>query len=1223
MASDQHQIPEKVLDDLCSRFIINIPAEQREDLVRVLFAVELAHWFYIDFYCEDDDDLYVCNIKEFAQQIFVHCPFLRNYVHNLDDFISRWRGYKLSVPTYGAVLLDPTYEHILLVKGFYNRESWGFPKGKVQENETPIKCAIREVMEEVGFDMKERAFEDQYLERDVNGQLIRLYIVKHVSLDTNFAPKTKNEIKDTRWFRIADLPCHRRDTTSQLKLNINPKAFFMVIPFIRVLRHWINQECGLNSSSNGDSDNANEYSKRHEHTSSHHHGGYHQPAPRRHRTMTCPNNTSQVNIQQKVFGVDQQTSSFIRDGTFEKRKNPSKIIADLTTQNTDEQQISPSNKLQKQLSVQDTIQRHFSQILKNDSITVTDNTTITETLLMRETNSAVVDTLNLTQLTPPMSNDDENKRPLSVKSHKGKRSTTQFRILPRDKPDELVLQMKTLESHNHDIDTPDKSQRNRRRVDRQLNHDIAEPLANLTNAPFRFAGPRCWTQFRLNRSEVPVSEPSFLPSTLFINIASYILGHSFPSIMIFIIISSFVIAILIVGLAIARYRIQRKNPANASTYSITRYWRRPWASTSCDNLATLSIPENKKSYPIHCETTGIIKNSFSWPETSMLHRQDQCASAKSSSALSYSLTMERIAEPASLTFGLRWDEITKSLFVRVVSARHLFIHRRHRQPLVIDSYVRLELTSTSTESNISKTFPLMRTHIVKKNAYPIYDELFQFINIEEINTNDYSLAFTISTYDTFTRDEVVGEIIFPLKSDTLDSTEMTFTHDLTTRHTQLNNQDLGQMLLSMCYQPADSNVTIIVLKASNLPRIGTTKLMNPYFKIYMFYKNQRIFKKRSTIKRTTQCPVYNECFTFKIPDNDIENIHFEIILFDYDNHMKHEAIGTCSIGKEMNQHWNDRKMLSSNLSQKLLKNLWNTIVLNKQFVRNGQRQPSILDEYANIYRPEVESELEYLAVQTSRNKSLQVDYEKEQQRKQRQTVRYHILRRKYVAHPNDIEVDPYIKNHMQFLHKNYPNRWAADRLAESFNYPVRDVKLILQQRTKRRMRVRPRPPSSVFGIKDDDEREKIIREHIIKRDLRNSKNEALEKDDGEPVDCQVLAEESNLVPRQRPSDAYMERYNDGFFSNIISSSDEDQQNKRDKLLKNKLLTSSPTLLDRITKLRLNANATYDTYSNDQSAELYNKRMEIIEKMQKSNDAILEMNEKKQKFLKKPPMKKIK
>ncbi|CAF4956817.1 unnamed protein product [Rotaria sp. Silwood1] len=68
-------------------------------------------------------------------------------------------------------------------------------------------------------------------------------------------------------------------------------------------------------------------------------------------------------------------------------------------------------------------------------------------------------------------------------------------------------------------------------------------------------------------------------------------------------------------------------------------------------------------------------------------------------------------------------------------------------------------------------------------------------------------------------------------------------------------------------------------------------------------------------------------------------------------------------------------MLSSNLNQKLLKTLWNSIVLNKQFLRNGQYQSNILNNYANIYRPEIESELEYLAVQTSRNKSLQIDYE--------------------------------------------------------------------------------------------------------------------------------------------------------------------------------------------------------------------------------------------------------
>lgn len=69
-------------------------------------------------------------------------------------------------------------------------------------------------------------------------------------------------------------------------------------------------------------------------------------------------------------------------------------------------------------------------------------------------------------------------------------------------------------------------------------------------------------------------------------------------------------------------------------------------------------------------------------------------------------------------------------------------------------------------------------------------------------------------------------------------------------------------------------------------------------------------------------------------------------------------------------------------------------------------------------------------------------------------------------------------------------------------------------------------------------------------------------------------------------------------------------------MKKKLLTSSPTLLDRINKLRLNTNPTLDTYSDDQTSDIYNQRMKIIEKMQQANDSISEMNERKQKFHKK-------
>lgn len=55
-------------------------------------------------------------------------------------------------------------------------------------------------MEEVGFDMKERALENQYLERELNGQIIRLYIVDQVSRETKFVTKTKGEIKVLSFF---------------------------------------------------------------------------------------------------------------------------------------------------------------------------------------------------------------------------------------------------------------------------------------------------------------------------------------------------------------------------------------------------------------------------------------------------------------------------------------------------------------------------------------------------------------------------------------------------------------------------------------------------------------------------------------------------------------------------------------------------------------------------------------------------------------------------------------------------------------------------------------------------------------------------------------------------------------------------------------------------------------------------------------------------------------
>ncbi|CAH1795754.1 unnamed protein product, partial [Owenia fusiformis] len=223
------------------RFIINIPEEerQRQDLVRIFFQIELAHWFYLDFYCTETNlQLKPCGIKEFATKIFKHCPFLQEHADNVEEILANWKEYKMAVPTYGAIMVDPTLQFCLLVQGYWAKASWGFPKGKVNEEEAEHDCAIREVLEETGYDISGLIDKHEHIELKINEQVTRLYIVPGVPMDTAFMPKTRKEIKNLEWFEIEHLPKHKKDEVSKEKLGLNPNSFFMVMPFVKHLRKW-------------------------------------------------------------------------------------------------------------------------------------------------------------------------------------------------------------------------------------------------------------------------------------------------------------------------------------------------------------------------------------------------------------------------------------------------------------------------------------------------------------------------------------------------------------------------------------------------------------------------------------------------------------------------------------------------------------------------------------------------------------------------------------------------------------------------------------------------------------------------------------------------------------------------------------------------------------------------------------------------------------------------
>lgn len=227
--------PQELLDDLCSRFVLNVPKEDQQSFERILFLVEYAHWFYEDNSVEKNPSLKSFTLKEFTSLMFNSCDVLKPYVAHIDDIFKDFTSYKVRVPVTGAIILDESFERCLLVKG-WKGTSWSFPRGKKNKDEEDHTCAIREVLEETGFDVSELLNKDDHIEMIFGQQRVRLYIVAGVKDDTAFAPLTKKEISEIAWQRLDELQPANDDVISR---GITGLKLYMVAPFLTSLKAWI------------------------------------------------------------------------------------------------------------------------------------------------------------------------------------------------------------------------------------------------------------------------------------------------------------------------------------------------------------------------------------------------------------------------------------------------------------------------------------------------------------------------------------------------------------------------------------------------------------------------------------------------------------------------------------------------------------------------------------------------------------------------------------------------------------------------------------------------------------------------------------------------------------------------------------------------------------------------------------------------------------------------
>lgn len=188
----------------------------------------------------------------------------------------------------------------------------------------------------------------------------------------------------------------------------------------------------------------------------------------------------------------------------------------------------------------------------------------------------------------------------------------------------------------------------------------------------------------------------------------------------------------------------------------------------------------------------------------------------------------------------------------------------------------------------------LETRVKRKMLNPVWNEVFTFEGFPQQKLLQRTLYLQVLDYDRFSRNDPIGEVELPLLDLPLQSEPVPFVKKLSPCKRSVDY--LGDLLISMCYNPTSSRITIVVMKCTNLKPMDITGSCDPYVKIYLLYAGKRIDKKKTQVKTRALDPVWNEMFEFDVSIDKIREMSFVLTVIDFDRILPNEAIGQVIIG---------------------------------------------------------------------------------------------------------------------------------------------------------------------------------------------------------------------------------------------------------------------------------------------------------------------------------------
>ncbi|XP_014733435.1 PREDICTED: synaptotagmin-15 [Sturnus vulgaris] len=250
-----------------------------------------------------------------------------------------------------------------------------------------------------------------------------------------------------------------------------------------------------------------------------------------------------------------------------------------------------------------------------------------------------------------------------------------------------------------------------------------------------------------------------------------------------------------------------------------------------------------------------------------------------------------------LWFSIEYEQESERLLVSLIKVRKLQPPADSCSP-----FVKIYLLPDERSYLQSKT--------KRKTLNPQFDENFVF-QVSSKMLLQRTLKFLVYHVDKQKKHHLLGQVIFPLKNEALtEDNKLVIWRDLEKENLEPPSEH-GDIQFSLSYNDYLGRLTVVVLRARGLKLQEESPAVGVYVKVSLMNHNKFIKSKKTAALLGTPNPVYNETFSFKVDQTEMDTASLSLSVLQSNKGEKTLLLGRVVVGpfmytrgKEL-EHWNE------------------------------------------------------------------------------------------------------------------------------------------------------------------------------------------------------------------------------------------------------------------------------------------------------------------------------